>query len=122
MASLAASKNITYSLALSSAKTFKKCCCHSTCFAATSNADFSGLSISDILCKGSWSSKPTWKLFHHKEIVTNKKVFEAKVSGRKKLIQERIEHRSTFKQRIKNSNSVQRKLYNTTMASKVKPH
>lgn len=81
MASPMVPKKTTYTLGLSGAKKFKTFCGHSPCFDATYNAAFPGFSISDIVCKGCWSNKPTWILLNHKDIVTIKKVFEVKVFG-----------------------------------------
>ena len=48
---------------------------HSPCSASSSHARLSGLSLSDILKRGSWSNKTTWERFYNKPILT----FEEKI-------------------------------------------
>ena len=43
---------------------------HSTRSASTSKTELHGLSISDILDRGSWSNSSTWQKFYHKQIET----------------------------------------------------
>lgn len=46
---------------------------HSTRSASTSKAELSGLSVKDILERGSWSKESTWQRFYRKEICSNAK-------------------------------------------------
>lgn len=122
MASLTVSKNIMYSLALSGPKTFENVAVIQPALLQLLMQIFLDSPFLIFFAKVLGQANLHGNYFIIKKLFLTKKVFEAKVSGCRKLIQQRIEHRSTFKQRIKNSNSVQRKLYNTTMATKVKPH
>ena len=42
---------------------------HSTRSASTSKAELSGLSVKEVLDRGSWSNESTWQKFYHKEII-----------------------------------------------------
>lgn len=57
---------------------------HSTRSASTSKAEISGLSIKDILDRGSWSNESTWQKFYHKEVVSNSEIFQGGVFNKKK--------------------------------------
>jgi len=55
---------------------------HSTRSASTSKAELSGLSVDDILERGSWSNKSTWQAFYHKQVVKVSQKFQGKVLGK----------------------------------------
>ena len=61
---------------------------HSTRSASSSHARLSGLSLSDILKRGSWSNKTTWERFYNKPILT----FEEK-------IQKAVVNKESFEER-----------------------
>ena len=48
---------------------------HSTRSASSSHARLSGLSLSDILKRGSWSNETTWDKFYNKSILTFEEKF-----------------------------------------------
>ena len=52
---------------------------HSTRSASSSKAGVSGLSISDILKRGSWSSESTWQQFYNKPVLSAEEEFQSKV-------------------------------------------
>ena len=52
---------------------------HSTRLASTSKAMLSGLSLDDILERGSWSNASTWQKFYHKEVIKTSERFQGKV-------------------------------------------
>ena len=52
---------------------------HSTRAASTSKAGSIGLSIQDILSRGSWSNESTWQRFYHKPIVSSQSGFQNSV-------------------------------------------
>ena len=52
---------------------------HSTRSASSSHARLSGLSLSDILERGSWSDKTTWEKFYDKPILTFEEKFQKAV-------------------------------------------
>ena len=52
---------------------------HSTRSASSSHARLSGLSLSDILKRGSWSNKTTWERFYNKPILTFEEKFQKAV-------------------------------------------
>ena len=52
---------------------------HSTQSASTPKASFAGLSVSDILWRGSWSKQSTWQNFYNNYILSNQNMFKAKV-------------------------------------------
>jgi len=52
---------------------------HSTRSASTSKAEMSGLSVCDVLNRGSWSNESTWQRFYHKEIIPREQTFQEKV-------------------------------------------
>ena len=52
---------------------------HSTRSASSSHARLSGLSLSDILKRGSWSNKTTWEKFYNKPILTFEERFQKAV-------------------------------------------
>ena len=56
---------------------------HSTRSASTSRAGFSGLSVDDILHRGSWSNESIWQRFYHKTIIQPEQRFQEKVLTRK---------------------------------------
>ena len=56
---------------------------HSTRSASTSKADLSGLAVSDILNRGSWSNESIWQKFYHKEVIPLEQTFQRKVLGTK---------------------------------------
>ena len=58
---------------------------HSTRSASTSKAEISGLSVKDILDRGSWSNESTWQKFYHKEVISVSKTFQGKVLNSKML-------------------------------------
>ena len=49
---------------------------HSTRSAASSKALMKGLSMTDVLERGSWSHESTWQKFYHKDIETSAKRFQ----------------------------------------------
>ena len=49
---------------------------HSTRSAASSKALMKGLSMTDVLERGSWSHESTWQKFYHKDIETSSKRFQ----------------------------------------------
>ena len=52
---------------------------HSPCSASSSHARLSGLSLSDILKRGSWSNKTTWEKFYNKLTLTFEEEFQKAV-------------------------------------------
>ena len=54
---------------------------HSTRSASTSKAELSGLAVSDILNRGSWSNESTWQKFYHKEVIPLEQTFQRTVLG-----------------------------------------
>ena len=54
---------------------------HSTRSASTSKADLSGLAVSEILNRGSWSNESTWKKNYHKEVIPLEQTFQRTVLG-----------------------------------------
>ena len=57
-------------------RTFKA---HSTRYASISKACLQGASIGDILKRGSWSNKSTWKRFYNKNFVEEGQIFQEMV-------------------------------------------
>ena len=49
---------------------------HSTCSASTSKACLSGISVDDILSRGSWSNESTWQKFYHKQVLSKEQLFQ----------------------------------------------
>ena len=49
---------------------------HSTRSASTSIACLSGISLDDILSRGSLSNEPTWQKFYHKQVLSKEKHFQ----------------------------------------------
>ena len=49
---------------------------HSTRSASTSNANLKGLSLADVLKRGSWSNKSTWQKFYNKEVISTEEAFQ----------------------------------------------
>ena len=66
---------------------------HSTRSASTSKADLSGLAVTDILNRGSWSNESTWQKIYHKEVTPLEQIFQRTVFGTRK---------NSFKQRKTN--------------------
>ena len=54
---------------------------HSTRAASSSKSSKAGLSLSDILARGSWSSSSTWQRFYNKEIMNENDLFQKTVFG-----------------------------------------
>ena len=52
------------------------CKAHSARLASTSNVKLKGLSLADILKRGSWSRKPTSQRFYNKDIVCSEESFQ----------------------------------------------
>ena len=44
---------------------------HSTRSASTPKACLSGISVDDILSRGSWSNESAWQKFYHKQMLSN---------------------------------------------------
>ena len=42
---------------------------------STSKACLSGISVDDVLSRGSWSSESTWKKFYHKQVLSKEQLF-----------------------------------------------
>jgi len=57
---------------------------YSTRSASTSKAEISGLSIKDILDRGSWSNESIWQKLYHKEVVSFSEIFQRGVFNKKK--------------------------------------
>ena len=49
---------------------------HSTSSASTSNVKLKGLSLADMLKRGSWSKKSTWQRFYNKDIICSEESFQ----------------------------------------------
>ena len=49
---------------------------HSTRSASTSKACLSGISVDDILSRGSWSNESTWQKFYHKQVFSKEQLFQ----------------------------------------------
>ena len=52
---------------------------HSTRSASTSKACLSGISVEDILSRGSWPNESTWQKFYHKQVLSKKQIFYEEV-------------------------------------------
>ena len=52
---------------------------HSTRSASTSKACLSGISVDDILSRGSWSNESTWQKFYHKQVLSKGQRFQEEV-------------------------------------------
>ena len=52
---------------------------HSTHSASTSKACLSGISVDDILSRGSWPNESTWQKFYHKQMVSKRHLFQEEV-------------------------------------------
>ena len=55
--------------------------CHSTRAASSSKASKAGLSLADILARGSWSSSSTWQRFYNKQIMNENDLYQKTVFG-----------------------------------------
>ena len=49
---------------------------YSTRSASTSKACLSGISVDDILSRGSWSNESTWQNFYHKQVLSKEQLFQ----------------------------------------------
>ena len=49
---------------------------HSTRSASTSKACLSGISVDDILGRGSCSNQSTWQKFYHKQVLSKEQLFQ----------------------------------------------
>ena len=54
---------------------------HSTRAASSSKASKAGLSLADILERGSWSSNSTWQIFYNKQIMNENDLYQKTVFG-----------------------------------------
>ena len=52
---------------------FKGYSAHSS---STSKACLSGISVDDILSRGSWSNESTWQSFYHKQVLSKEQLFQ----------------------------------------------
>ena len=48
---------------------------HSTRSVSTSKACLSGISVDDMLSRGSWPNKPTWQKLYHKQVLSRSNFF-----------------------------------------------
>ena len=54
---------------------------HSKRAASSSQASKAGISLADILARGSWSSSSTWQRFYNKQIMNENDLFQKTVFG-----------------------------------------
>ena len=52
---------------------------HSTRTASSSKASKAGLSLADVLAKGSWSGSSTWQRFYNKQIMNENDLYQKTV-------------------------------------------
>ena len=52
---------------------------HSSSSASTLKACLSGISVDDILSRGSWSNESMWQKLYHKQVLSKEQLFEERV-------------------------------------------